>query len=253
MTPSATVHGGDRCVVVGVDGSLASLNAVRWAAAEAVAEDAVLRLVHVTAQAPDPPDADPVLIRAERAAVDSAGSVRVELASVIGVPGAILVGESERAAMVCIGSRHREHHSGAPPIGPIALTLAEGAHCPVAIIRTRRDGTPQTDGVISVVLSDEAGNDDVVHLAMHEGRLRHATVRQIDRRALSWIRRYPDVHVETVAAGTGGHYDRGDEADGGVGLAVVGPGDARRLATMAAPNCHPILGYPDCSLLLVRT
>lgn len=248
---NATVLDGRGCVVVGVDGSLASLNAVRWAAAEAVSGDAVLRLVHVTVNSAGPPDGDPVLVRAERVAVDAATTVRVEAASAVGVPGAVLVRESERAVMVCIGSRHREHHSGAAPIGPTALTLAEGAHCPVAIIRTRRDGTPQTDGVISVVLSDDDDNDDVVHLAMHEGRLRHATVRQIDRRAMSWIRRYPDVHVETVAAGAGCQYHREDD-DGGVGLAVVGTGDARRLATMVAPNCHPILGYPDCSLLLVR-
>lgn len=243
--------GGQRCVVVGVDGSLASLNAVRWAAAEAVAQDAVLRLVHVTQRPVDKVDGDLALIRAERTAVDAAPSVRVEVAPAVGVPGTVLLRESECAVMVCIGAKQPPHQGKTVPIGPTGRALAEGSHCPVAIIRTRRDGTPQTDGVISVVLCDEDGNDDVVHLAMHEGRLRHATVRQIDRRAVSWIRRYPDVHVETVAAGTGYHYDRHDDDE--VGLAVVGMGDARRLASVPTPNCHPILGYPDCSLLLVRT
>lgn len=137
-------------------------------------------------------------------------------------------------------------------VGPTATALAERACSPVAIIRTRDDGTPRTEGVVSVVLSDEADNDDVVHLAMQEGRLRRATVRQIDRRTDSWIRRFPDVHVETVAAGTGGQYCDYKNGDAAVGLAVVGRADADQIASLTVPNCHPILGYPDCSVLLVR-
>ena len=151
--------------------------------------------------------------------------------------------------MVCIGSRPAQ----GPPIGCIAKVLAEGAGCPVAIIRTRADGAPQTDGVVSVVLSDDDDTDAVLHLAMHEGRLRHATVRQIDQRTDSWVRRYPDVHVELVAAGTGRQYHRNDARDTGVGLAVVGRRDAADLVALTVPGCHPILGYPDCSVLLVRS
>ena len=137
-------------------------------------------------------------------------------------------------------------------IGATATALAEHAHCPVAIIRSRQDGSARTEGVVSVVLSDEPDNDDVVHFAMHEGRLRKATVRQIDRRLDSWIRRYPDVHVESVAAGTGRPYGDGERRDAEVALAVVGNLDASDIASLSVPNCHPILGYPDCSLLLVR-
>ncbi|PRC42584.1 universal stress protein UspA, partial [Mycobacterium sp. ITM-2017-0098] len=116
----------------------------------------------------------------------------------------------------------------------------------------RPDGTAQTDGVISVVVSDEPGNDDVVHFAMQEGRIRHATVRQIDLRTESWIRRYPDVHVETVAAGTGRWYGQ-ETADARVGLAVVGCSDGLNLAAASSPNCHPIQGFPECSMLIVRS
>ncbi|PRC53303.1 universal stress protein UspA, partial [Mycobacterium sp. ITM-2017-0098] len=78
--------------------------------------------------------------------------------------------------MVCIGIRAAQSRNG-PVIGPVAALLSREAACPVAVIRTRPDGTAQTDGVISVVVSDEPGNDDVVHFAMQEGRIRHATVR----------------------------------------------------------------------------
>ena len=144
--------------------------------------------------------------------------------------------------------------SAGPLFGPTASALAERACCPVAIIRSRGDGTPDTDGVVSVVLSDEADNDEVVHLAMHEGRLRGATVRQIDQRTDSWIRRYPDVHVETVAAGTGRQYR---ELRASPSMQSDWPSwvarDADKITSLRVPNCHPILGYPDCSVLLVRS
>lgn len=236
-------------VVVGVDGSRAAVNAVRWAAAEALAREVCLRLVHAVAS-PAPDDA--VLDRAKIAALASHDSLEVEVVSTVGEPGPVLVRESRDASMICVGSRPVAS-ADAPTIGPTARALAAGADCPVAVIRTGRDGLPQTAGAIAVVLSDDDDTDATVHLAMHEGRLRHATVRQIDRRTDSWVRRYPDVHVELVAAGTGRQYARNDLAPNGIGLAVVGRRDAAELAEVGRNNSHPILGYPDCSLLLVRS
>jgi nucleotide-binding universal stress UspA family protein len=243
-------------IVVGVDGSLEALNAVRWAVAEAVHRDLTLRLVHAvpvrhgTTRDGDS-DCDSVLSDAEDAATQIKESVRVQMAEIPGRPGDVLICESRRASMVCIGSRE-PRRAASRLIGATAAALAEHARCPVAIIRTGDDGCARTDGVVAVVLSDECDNDDVVHRAMHEGRLRGATVRQIDRRVDSWIRRYPDVRVETVAAGTGGQYGRCESRNPEVGLAVVGSSDAGKIATLSTPNCHPIVGYPDCSVLLVR-
>ncbi|KGI67429.1 universal stress protein [Mycolicibacterium rufum] len=247
--PAATPPDQGHAVVVGVDGSHAALNAVRWAAAEAVDRDLPLRIVHAVPRDPGG-TADAVLPEAQDVAMIAAESVRVQCVRTIGRPEDVLVRESQRAAMVCIGARPR-HAMIEPVIGAVAAALARGAACPVAVIRTRSDGTAHTDGVISVVLTDDVGNDDVVHLAMHEGRLRGRAVRQIDRRADSWVRRFPDVRVETVAAGSGHQYGRDTGAHDDVGLAVVGPADADALPTLAMPTCHPILGYPDCSLLLV--
>jgi hypothetical protein len=85
---------------------------------------------------------------------------------------------------------------------------------------------------------------------MEEGRLRKATVRQIDRRLSGWARRYPDVHVELVAAGAGVKLT--ENHSNAIDLAVVGQADANEIAGLRALNCHPIPGYPDCSVLLVR-
>lgn len=243
----------DGCVVVGVDGSGAALNAVRWAAAEAVDLNACLRIVHVAPTLAGGARIDTVLSAAENAAIGAVKSVRVQLCRMRGTPGDVLADESQRAAMVCIGAGPAQS-AGYPMFGAAATALVQRAMCPVAIIRSRTNGAPQTEGVISVVLSDEPGNDEVVHQAMREGRLRRAAVRQIDCRSDSWTRRYPDVHVETVAVGAPQRYCRvGTLTDAGIGLAVVGHGDAEMLTSLTVPNCHPINGFPDCSVLLVTT
>lgn len=250
-----------RPVVVGVDGSRASLNAVRWAVAEAANRDVPLRFVHVvpTAEpqttcavaAPATCCADVALLSAQDEANDVGQPVRLELARIRGEPDDVLIDESASALMICVGAPAVERSAGRL-FGATVTALAERAHCPVAIIRTDGDGPPYGDGVVCVVLNDEPDNDAVVHLAMHEGRLRNATVRQVDRRVDSWIRRYPDVHVETVAAGTGCQYAASAHDDVGVQLAVVGQADADKIGTLAIPNCHAIVGYPACSVLMVR-
>ena len=244
-------------VVVGVDGSRSALNAVTWAVAEAVDRDVPLRIVHALGAepAPRPGENDAVshvLARAEDAAHQADDSVSTEVVTSLGRPGDVLVCESRRASLICVGSHPRPCDESAL-FSPTVARLAQRAACPVAIIRSRRDGTPQTDGAITVVLSDEPANDDLVRVAMHEGRLRGATVRQIDQRTDSWVRRYPDVHVEIVTdtAGLRSHPDT-TESDPRIGLAVVGPADTEALGSLTIPNSHPIHGFPDCSVLVVR-
>ena len=76
--------------------------------------------------------------------------------------------------------------------------------------------------------NDESDNDAVVHCAMEEGRLRRAPVLLMDRRLDSWVRRYPDVHVQTVAARQGGRR-RGENRSDSIQLAVVGIADAEHV------------------------
>jgi nucleotide-binding universal stress UspA family protein len=249
-------------VVVGVDGSVAALNAAKWAVAEAKSRGAPLRLVHVITPKRTPPRSrndirwamkrgQDALQYAAAAIAEADNTVRVETEVRCGSPAEVLLDESYCAAMICIGTGGRRRAVlERQRLGPLAAALAEKAHCSVAIIRTEDDGVRIDTGVIAVVLDDQPDNDEVVHQAMKEGRLRKATVRQIDRRLNSWVRRYADVHVETVAYGTG----RGCSEGGGAtaDLAVVGRADAEKIAQLVTPNCHPIPGYPDCSVLLVR-
>ena len=110
----------------------------------------------------------------------------------------------------------------------------------------------QTDtGWIAAVQNDEPDNDAVVHRAMEEGRLRRAPVLLIDMRVDSWIRRYPDVHVQTVAARRGGTRRIENRSDS-IQLAVVGSADAEHVARLVWPDYHPVLGDANHSLLLIR-
>lgn len=249
-----------KSVVVGVNGSQAAVNAAKWTIDEALSRQLPMRLVYVVPRRDGQTDARPhseweleraemALSQAECAIQQAKKPVEVETAILSGDPGKVLVDESRAAALICVGTSRRGWASDGL-LGPTATALVAEAQCPVAIIRTNPDGSPTELGVIAVVLNDEPDNDEVVHQAMEQGRRRHATVRQIDRRLNSWVRRYPDVQVQTVAAGTG--VKTGERQGGAIELAVVGSADALEIAGLSTPNCHPIVGYPDCSVLVVR-
>ena len=247
-----------KSVVVGIDGSRAAINAAKWAVAEATRSLLPLRLVYVLSIAKSPPASagavQPTLERAQNAlstaeyAVHSVRkSVDVETALLRGDPDDVLIDESRDAAMVCVGSKPQTDTL----LGSTAGALARHAHCPVAIIRTD-SYAPHTDGgAIAVVRNDESDNDAVVHAAMEEGRLRRATVRQIDLRTDSWVRRYPDVHVQILAEGPQAQYPV--SYDPTIQLAVVGRAEADEITQPITPSTHPLLGeHPNCSVLVIR-
>ncbi len=253
-----------KAVVAGVNGSQAAVNAAKWAIDEALSRQMPLRLVYVITNRGGRPGsaaasdwelerAEMALAQAESAVLSAAKfegkPVEIETAILSGEPAQALIDTSHEAALVCVGTSRRGWASDGL-LGPTAAALVTHAHCPVAVIRTNPDGSPTQVGVIAVVLDDEPDNDEVVRLAMEEGRRRHAIVRQIDRRVDSWVRRYPDVPVQLVASGAGAR--AGENHSRAIDLAVVGASEADRLPGLTTPNCHPILGYPDCSVLLVR-
>ena len=251
-----------KSVVVGINGSQAAVNAAKWAIDEALSRQMPLRLAYVitgsgkdagAASEWDLERAEMVLSQAESAVLSEARAqekpVEIETAILSGDPAQALINTSHDAALVCVGTSRRGWAADGL-LGPTAAALVTHAHCPVAVIRTNPDGTPTQVGVIAVVLNDDPDNDEVVRLAMEEGRRRHAIVRQIDRRLDSWVRRYPDVPVQIVASGTGARSVENHSR--AIDLAVVGESEAAGLPGLETPNCHPILGYPDCSVLLVR-
>ena len=265
-------------VVVGVDGSKASITAVKWAIDEAVSRDVPLRLVHVThieEQAAAPEDAfrldvqyAEAALRAASAAVKATGKkpVTVETQILWGPPDTALIDESHGATMVCVGSL------GIGPIarkllGSTAATLAEKASCPVAIIRTPHDAPAGDTDWIVVVVDDHPDNESVIEHCMAEARLRKAPVLavgvwqeqlgempydELDRRVEKWQHRYPDVRVYPVATRDGVARFLAENKERPVQLAVVGGADAGQIARIIGPHSHPLIRHGECSVLVVH-
>ncbi|MGH3642390.1 MAG: universal stress protein, partial [Mycobacterium sp.] len=185
MSPASYVQPG-AAIVVGIDGSQAAIHAAEWAIDEAVARDVPLRLVHVASidsTAGSSPYEVPLgieyaetVLRQADAAIRATGrQVEVNTAIVRGAPTTVLLAESRDAELVCVGSVGIGAISR-KLLGSTAMALAEGAHCPVAIIRDRGAGQPTDRRWIVVAVKASTDDEDIVVTAMEEARLRHAPV-----------------------------------------------------------------------------
>jgi len=146
-------------IVVAVDGSEASREALRWAAEEARLREAAVRVVHVWTFVPPTPIGEPGMIpmpagdyagqlEAERAAaraeLDAAvadafphgATVGVDAALVEGDAGEQLVAEAAGADLLVVGSRGR---SGIASVllGSVSSHLVGHAPCPVVVVKAR--------------------------------------------------------------------------------------------------------------------
>jgi nucleotide-binding universal stress UspA family protein len=266
-------------VVVGIDGSQAAIQAAKWAVDEAVSREVPLRLIQIIAEQVEPaPFASVGNVRMEQefgetalriatAAVEAVGKpVKVETAMLQGDPATTLLAESRHAAMICVGSVGIGRFARAL-LGSTAAELAETAHCPVAIIRTRQSQPKPASALIVVALKDSAGDDEVVEQAMAEAELREAPVLavgelrkdtgdvptdELRRRVAHWAARHPAVEIFAGAS-------RDDISeflavmDRTIQLAVIGSADVDQLARLIGPHRHPILGHAECSVLVVRS
>ena len=145
----------DGPVVVGVDGSAPSLEALRWATREADARGVGLVVLHAvwTPDVPTPPGFTISTLRRElhgwgeqllREAVDNVASpvrpglaVRTELSS--SEPSRALIDASKGAALVVVGARGRGS-AFAVLLGSVSARVSAHAHCPVAVVPERHGG-----------------------------------------------------------------------------------------------------------------
>jgi len=266
-------------VVVGIDGSQAAIRAAEWAVDEAVSREVPLRLVEIIPEQVEPaPFASVGNVRMEVeygetalriacAAVEATGKpVKVETAVLQGDPAATLIAESRNAEMVCVGSVGIGRFARAF-LGSTAAELAEGAHCPVAIIRSQHRHSKPGSPLIVVAINDAPDHDDVVGQAMREAELRDAPVLalgvlqkdtgdmpsdELQRRVEHWGRRHPGVKIYAGSTRTE-IAEFLAVMDRTIQLAVIGNTDADQVARLLGPHRHPILGHAECSVLIVRS
>jgi nucleotide-binding universal stress UspA family protein len=177
-----------RAVVAGVDGSECSLQAVRWAAAEAARRHVPLRLVAAHAWPAGGLIGDPglgvdyravlrdvVLGHLAAAAADAlqvAPGLEVEQVEVTGYPVPVLLGDSGSAEMVVLGDRGLGGFTGLL-IGSVAVAASAHAACPVVVVRgPEPDGvTPLAEPVV-VGVDGSPTSEAAVAFAFEEASLR---------------------------------------------------------------------------------
>lgn len=174
-------------IVVGVDGSEASLEAARWGAADAASTGAALRLVFALA-VPSPhhvggidlgPGYRDNLAEAARAVLDTAAAgaadrhrgllVETELRTGFAVP--ILLEESRHARRLVVGSRGLGGVAGLL-LGSAAVALVSHAACPVVVVRGSSAGGPGDDRPVVVGIDGSALSEAATELAFEQAAAR---------------------------------------------------------------------------------
>ncbi|QDY07676.1 universal stress protein [Micromonospora sp. HM134] len=154
----------NRPVVVGVDGSPASLAAAEQAAHAAVLRAAPLHLVHgylhplgygvplnpydLGVPAPSQ-EAQQMLERTAAELADRWSGLTVQARQVAGGAGATLVEESRRADLVVVGSRGLGGFTGLL-LGSVGAQVAAHAHCPVLVVPPQTPPPGEVDGPVLV-------------------------------------------------------------------------------------------------------
>lgn len=171
-------------IVVGVDGSPPSSEAVRWGVAEAILRSApLLLLACVSYRGAEslPLVGAELRARAERdltaatelaRAHDPRGVVHIQTELHWQYAPAVLVDRSESARMIVLGRRGLGEFTGGL-IGSVTSAVARHAHCPVAVI----EGAPPSleeggVGPVVVGVDGSANSEPAIALAFEESALR---------------------------------------------------------------------------------
>jgi nucleotide-binding universal stress UspA family protein len=131
-------------IVVGVDGSESSRDAVRWAAAQAELTGATLRAVaswrwpkHITRIPPGvdlAADAAQTLAEAVEEAVAAHPDLKVSKHVIEGPAGPALLSQSRDASLLVVGARGRAAFPGML-LGSVAEYCVRNGPCPVVVVR----------------------------------------------------------------------------------------------------------------------
>jgi len=189
----------DLPIVVGVDGSEASLRAVDWAADEATLRGLPLRLVYAslweryegTSIAEDlaKPDeqvrAEDVVDNAARRARRRQPELDVSVEVLAEEPEYALVRESRSASMLVTGTRGRSGLAEAL-LGSVSLIVAGHAQCPMVVVRGNHDNQARTGthGRVVVGVGEKPAGSAAVRFAFDEARRRGVQVEAV--RAWRW-------------------------------------------------------------------
>lgn len=159
------------CVVVGIDGSGTSDNALEWAVAEATSAGAPLHLVHAlpwmdAGPAPTPEPWDPVVTRMMESLGSRAHALDVTAETVTGSAAGALVRASEHALLVVIGSDGTSAWPAAV-LGSVTQQVPMHARCPVVVVPPPRVFTVGHRGDVVVGMDEATASFEALRFALH--------------------------------------------------------------------------------------
>jgi nucleotide-binding universal stress UspA family protein len=180
-------------IVVGFDGSLASEDAIGWAAAEATRRGVPLTLVHAGYYLHEPALSDTTarlareeFARYERDITERATQlvhklhpdleVHTEVAAQ--APTRTLLGLAETAAMVVLGTHGDSSVTGAV-LGSISQSVAAHAHCPVVVVNRNRPRNAEPRKAIVVGVSPTPGGEQALRFAFEQARTRGCSIEAV--------------------------------------------------------------------------
>jgi len=174
-------------LIVGVDGSDASLQAIDWAAAEATRHEVPLRLVHGSlweryetvrpefGKAPSAGHlmAEHIVASAAERVAGIAPELKVTTALAPTDPGMALLREGEGAFAIVVGTRGRGAIAGML-LGSTSLEVAAYATCPVIVVRGEPANIGGQSGHVAVGVGGPGESSAAVEFAFREAEVREA-------------------------------------------------------------------------------
>lgn len=155
-------------LVVGIDGSEASLEAVDWAADEAFRHGVPLHLLH--AAAGDDAAAGVIGAAAERAG-EIAPTVRLSSEVLHEDPASALVDKGRNAFALVLGSRGLGDLAEML-LGSVSLAVAARADCPVVVVRGAAEHRGTRFGNVVVGVEEGEGSGTAARFAFREAHVR---------------------------------------------------------------------------------
>jgi nucleotide-binding universal stress UspA family protein len=180
----------DHPVVVGVDGSDSSLEAVDWAVDEAARHGRALRIVHGSrwgrydgfGRGTGRPEsrivADNVVAAAEQRAVQRRPETKVSGQVVPNDPVDALVEEGRSAFALVVGSRGLGTLIGML-LGSVSLEVAGRAACPTVVVRGAEPNRRGDFGRVVLGVGEESAGSAAVAFAFHETGVRGGELRAV--------------------------------------------------------------------------
>lgn len=230
-------------VVVGLDGSPASVTAARWAAREAVTRRLPLLLLHSwTTQPLDVPtaqeaerqqrDGQEILRRAAAGLLHRRPDLRLTTELVAAPATQALLDRAEDASLLVVGSRGQGSVAGFL-LGSVSLHVLGLARCPAVAVRADDPDRGQTDEIVAGIRRTGPAADPLLEFALATAAARGLRVRAVAAVAgtgagarladtlAPWREKFPEVPVAEQV--------------------VVGPA-AQVLPAAAARACLTVLG-----------